>query len=72
MTIAQKPGTKTVCHLNFMFLSPFAVDAWGLLGKRFEFGQNGLLGRGANDAQARIASDKTEQGWNRLNVVPKT
>ena len=44
----------------------------GLLGKGFEFGQNGLLGGGADDAQTRISSHEIEEGWNGLNVVPKT
>ena len=43
-----------------------------LLGKTFEFGQNGLLARGADDAQARITADKVEKGWDGLNIVPKT
>ena len=43
-----------------------------LMRKRLEFGQNGLLARGAEYAKTRSSLNKIKQGWDRLDVVPKT
>ena len=42
------------------------------MSKGFEFGENGFLARGADDALARLAADETEQRRDESDFVAET